>query len=161
MQDSLVASNKSNAIVSPLQLVISRFQKQFPTQGWVAVVVANMLYLMYFKSKKCVHIRSLQLEIALKREDLEAIALVEWQRDMLRTQLNSEQLHWLCLMPVAAASNVSSAFLKPLQWHTANSAYLHDKDNTAYLGEQTDVRVELSEVKLTAWCSVQCAEKPL
>lgn len=161
MQDTIVASNKVGSIVSPLQLILSRFQNQFPAHGWLAVVVANTLYLMCFKNKKCVHFRSLQLEIALKTEALQAIALVEWRRDMLRTQQNSEQLHWLCLMPIAAASKANSALLKPLQWHLANTADMHNAESTAYLDNQTDVLVELSEVKLTAWCALQCAEKQL
>ena len=161
MQDAIVASNKVGAIVSPLPLILSRFQNQFPSHGWLAVVVANTLYLMCFKNKKCVHFRSLQLEIALKTEELQAIALVEWRRDMLRTQQNSEQLHWLCLMPIAAASKANSACLKHLQWHPANTANMHNAESTAYLDDQTDVLVELSEVKLAAWCALQCAEKQL
>ena len=161
MQDAIVASNKVVSIVSPLQLILSKFQKQFPVHGWLAVVVANTLYLIFFKNKKCVHFRSLQLEIALKTEELQAIALVEWRRDMLRTQQNSEQLHWLCLMPNAAASKASSAFLKPLQWHLANTAYIREAETTAYSGSQSDVQIDLSEVKLTAWCAVQCVENQL
>lgn len=161
MQGANVASNKVVSIVSPLHLILSKFQKQFPVNGWLAVVVANTLYLIFFKNKKCVHFRSLQLEIALKAEELQAIALVEWRRDMLRTQQNSEQLHWLCLMPIAAASNANSALLKPLQWHPVNTADMRDAESTIYSGNKTEECVELSEVKLAAWCALQCAEKLL
>ena len=158
-RDAHAASNKACSIVSPLQLILARFLKQFPAHGWLSVVVANTLYLMFFKNKTCVHFRSLQLKPALSTADMQAIALVEWQRDMLRTQQNSEQLHWLCLMPIAAASHASSALLKPVQWHPANAADMRDAESKACLGNQADVRVELSEVKLVAWCALQCAEK--
>ena len=160
MQDAIVTSNRVVSIVSPLQLILSKFQKQVPVHGWFAVVVANTLYLIFFKNKKCMHFRSLQLEIALKAEELQAIALVEWRRDMLRTQQNSEQLHWLCMMPNAAVSKASSAFLKPLQWHLAK-ADMCEAETTAYLGNQSDVQIDSSEVKLAAWCALQCAEKLL
>jgi hypothetical protein len=157
MQDTIVVSNKASAIVSPLQLILSKFQKQFPSHGWLAVVTANTLYLMNFKNKQCVHFHSLQLAIDLKIEELQTIALVEWQRDMLRTQQNSEQLHWLCLMPIFGAVNVSSALLKPLQWHPINTTDIRDFETTAHTNIKRDAQIDLSEVKLTAWCAVQCA----
>jgi hypothetical protein len=157
MQDTIVVSNKASAIVSPLQLILSKFQKYFPSHGWLAVVTANTLYLMYFKNKQCVHFRSLQLATDLKIEELQTIALVEWQRDMLRTQQNSEQLHWLCLMPLLAASNLTSALLKPLQWHPINTTEIRDFETAAHADIKRDVQSDLSEVKLTAWCAVQCA----
>lgn len=161
MQDTIVVSNKASAIVSPLQLVFSKFQKQFPSHGWLAVVAANALYLMNFKNKQCVHFRSLQLAIDLKIEELQTIALVEWRRDMLRTQQNSEQLHWLCLMPIFGAVNVSNALLKPLQWHPINTTDICDFETTADSGVKPDVQTDLSEVKLAVWCAVQCAETQL
>jgi hypothetical protein len=159
--DIHTTSKKSSSIASPLQLILSRFQKQLPSDGWLSVVVACTLYLMYFKGKKCLHFRSLQLETALKAEALQAIALVEWQRDKLRTQLNSDQLYWLCLMPVVTASKTSSALLKPLQWNSVNTVELRDVDSSVSLGHQTDARIELSEVKLTAWSAWQCVQKQL
>lgn len=161
IQTTLAASNKVGAIVSPLQLILSKFQKQVPTQGWLAVAVANTLYLMYFSNQKLVHFRSLQLENAFKAEELQKIALVEWQRDMLRTQLNSEQLHWLCWMPIDAVSNPGNALLKPLQWHRANTQDVQDVENKTYLGSQTNVQIDLSEAKLVAWCAVQCSDRQL
>jgi hypothetical protein len=157
MQDTIVVSNRASAIVSPLQLILSKFQKQFPYQGWLAVVTANTLYLMNFKNKQCVHFRSLQLAIDLKIEELQTIALVEWQRDMLRTQQNSEQLHWLCLMPIQNAANLSNSLLKPLQWHPINTTDIRDFETAAHTDIKRDAQIDLSEVKLAAWCAVQCA----
>jgi hypothetical protein len=154
-------SKKLSSVVSPLQLILSRFQKQLPSDGWLSVVVANTLYLMYFKSKRCLHFRSLQLETALKTEALQTIALVEWQRDKLRTQLNSDQLHWLCAMPMTTTSKTSNALLKPLHCEPAHPIELCDVESNLSLSYQPDARVELSEVKLTAWCALQCEQKQL
>jgi hypothetical protein len=146
-----------DTIVSPLQLMFSKFQKQFPARGWLAVIASNTLYLMYFKDKKCVHFRSLPLAVDLKIEELQTIALVEWQRDMLRTQQNSEQLHWLCLMPLQNAANLSNSLLKPLQWHPINTTDIRDFGAAAHTDIKQDAKIDLSEVKLAAWCAVQCA----
>ena len=160
-QDVNFASNKAYSFVNPLQLVIARFRKQFPSDGWLSVVVANTLYLMFFKNTKYIHLRSLKLKTVSSTVDIQTVALVEWQRDKLRTQLNSEQLHWLCFMPIVAASNVSSALLKPLQWAPANTTDMHEAESKTSLGSKNDLHVELSEVKLTAWCALQCGEKQL
>lgn len=160
-RDVQATSNKSCSIVSPLQLIIARFQNQFPSHGWLSIVVSNTIYLMFFKNKKCIHFRSLQLETALSTVDIQAIALVEWQRDKLRTQLNSDQLFWLCLMPNVAASTASNALLKPLDWHPADTTDMREAQSKTNSGSLNVVGYELSEVKSTAWCALQCGDKQL
>jgi hypothetical protein len=59
------------------------------------------------------------------------------------------------------ASKTSSALLKPLQWNSVNTVELRDVDSSVSLGHQTDARIELSEVKLTAWSAWQCVQKQL
>jgi hypothetical protein len=161
MSDGNSEINNASSIVSPFQLILSSFRKQLPNDGWLSVVVANTLYLMYFENNRCMHFRSLQLETSLRTEELHTIALVEWQRDRLRTQLNSDQLYWLCAMPLVAAHQASSALLKPLHWQSTQPTQLHDVESKVALGHESDVPVELSEVKLTAWCAWQCAQKQL
>ena len=150
--------NISAYITSPLQLILASFQRQLPSNGWLAIAVANTLYLMYFKSKACQHFRSLQLKAGLGTEEIQAIALMEWQRDMLRTQQKSDQLLWLCMLPIGSSANVNSVLLKPLQWHSTNASSLLDMAGNDASFIPMDSPSALSEVKLAAWCAFQCAE---
>jgi hypothetical protein len=157
-QPSTSSLNVSACITSPLHLVLSRFKQEVPSNGWLAVAVANTLYVMYFKSKSCLHFRSLQLKVALDEANIQDIAVVEWQRDMLRTQQKSDQLHWLNMMPTAVSSNAKNALLKPIRLHTINAPSLLDIDNNDISLGSVDSRGALNEVKLAAWCAFQCAE---
>jgi hypothetical protein len=155
---SIRPSNICTSITNPLKLILLRFQKQLPSNGWLAVAAANTLYLMHFNKKTCLHFRSLQLEAVLSVEDIETIALTEWQRDMLRTQLTSDRLHWLCMMPLSESVNVKSSLLSPIERHSKNMPLLLNSDGTDALLPLVDSRTDLSEVKLTVWCALQCAE---
>jgi hypothetical protein len=157
-QPNTSSLNFSASITSPLHLVLSRFKRQLPSHGWLAIAVANTLYLMYFKSKACQHFRSIQLKAALGTEEIQAIALVEWQRDMLRTQQKSDQLHWLCMLPTGSSANANSVLLKPLQWYSTNATSLLDMAGNDASFIPMDSPSALSEVKLAAWCAFQCAE---
>lgn len=157
-QPSTSSLNVSACITSPLNLVLSRFKQEVPSNGWLAVAVANTLYVMYFKRKSCLHFRSLQLKVALDEANIQDIAVVEWQRDMLRTQQKSDQLHWLNMMPTAVSSNAKNALLKPIRLHTVNAPSLLDIDNSNISLGSVESRGALNEVKLAAWCAVQCAE---
>jgi hypothetical protein len=157
-QPSTSALNFSATITSPLHLVLSRFKQQVPSNGWLAVAVANTLYVMYFKSKSCLHFRSLQLKVALNEADIQDIAVVEWQRDMLRTQQKSDQLHWLNMMPTAVLSNAKNALLKPIRLHSINAPSLLDIENNDISLGSVSTRGALNEVKLAAWCAFLCTE---
>jgi hypothetical protein len=157
-QPSTSSLNVSTSITSPLHLVLSRFKQQVPSNGWLAVAVANTLYVMYFKSKSCLHFRSLQVKVALNAEDIQDIAVVEWQRDMLRTQQKSDQLHWLCMMPTGVSKNTKNALLKPMLSHPINAPSLLDIDNNDISLGSVDPHGALNEVKLAAWCALMCTE---
>lgn len=158
-QPSTSALNLSVCITSPLHLALARFKQQVPSNGWFAVVVANTLYVMYFKNKTCLHFRSLQLKVALSEEDIQDIAVVEWQRDMLRTQQKSDQLHWLCMMPAGVSKNAKNALLKPIRLHPISAPSLLGIENSDIFLYPVDSRGALHEVKLAAWCAQMCAER--
>lgn len=157
-QRNIDSLNICTSITSPLQLILFRFEKQLPSNGWLAVAAANTLYLMYFNNKKCLHLRSLQLKNASSAEDVETTALTEWQRDMLRTQRTSDQLHWLCMMPSRVSVSTKSSLLNPIEKHSTNASILFDSDGNGASLRLIDFRTELSEVELAAWCELQCAE---
>ena len=157
-QRSIRPLNIITSITSPLQLILFRFQKQLPSNGWLAVTAANTLYLMYFNNEKCLHLRSLQLKTASSAEDIEAVALTEWQRDMLRTQQTSDQLHWLCMMPPSVSVSTKSSLLNSIEKYSKNTSILLDIDGNDASLRLMNSPTELSEVKLAAWCALQCVE---
>jgi hypothetical protein len=157
-QSASATLNTLSCITSPLQLIMSSFQKELPASGWLAIVAANTLYLMHFENKTCFHFRSLQLKTALSAEEVQNISLVEWQRDMLRTQKKSDQLHWLCMLPTGVSANAKNALLKPLQWRSSHEVSLMDFSDGDTSPNSTDLSIGLSEVRQAAWCAFQCEE---
>jgi hypothetical protein len=160
-RNSRAMFNPLSSITSPLQLTLSKFQKILPADGWIAVLVSGTLYLMYFKTSQCMHFRSLNLSETLRIEDLQAAAIAEWQRDSLRTQLYSDQLHWLCVMPLATPSKTNNPLLMHLNWESANTTELLNVINSTYTDPLSEVPADLYEVKLTAWSAWQCVQTAL
>jgi hypothetical protein len=145
-------------ITSPLQLILTGFKEELPANGWLAIAVANTLYVMYLKGKICLHFRSLQLHTGVSEEDIQATALVEWQRDMLRTQHSSNQLHCLSMMPTRVPVTSNSVLLKPISWPIQKVSGLLDMQGNDVFLNAIDSSADLSEVKQAAWCALQCSE---
>lgn len=157
-QNTSATLNTVSCITSPLQLIMSSFHKKLPSSGWLAIAVANTLYLMHFENKACSHFRSIQLKTALSTEEVQNIALVEWQRDILRTQKKSDHLNWMCMLPTGVSANAKNVLLKPLQWRPSHEVSLIDFADGDISPNSTDSGIGFSEVKLVAWCAVQCEE---
>lgn len=150
--------NMAGSLTSPLRLIWSSYKNQLPINGWLAIAAANTMYLIYFKNNTCIYFRSLQLQGGANAEDIQHIALTEWQRDMLRTQHTSNQLHWLCLMPTEAVVKIASYHLMPLQRQSRNTSISPDFESDDLDAFSLDGRFALSEVRQTAWCALQCLE---
>jgi hypothetical protein len=145
-------------ITSPLQLILTGFKRELPANGWLAIAVANSLYVMYLKGKVCLHFRSHKLHTGVSAEDMQATALVEWQRDMLRTQQRSDQLNWLPMMPTRVPATSKSVLLKPVSWQIQKIPGLLDIEGNDVFLNAIDSNADLSEVKLAAWCAFQCSK---
>jgi hypothetical protein len=157
-QQSRRAAAITPNITSPLQLILRGFKQKLPANGWLAIAVANTMYVMYLKEKICLYFRSLQLHIGVSVEDMQATAIVEWQRDMLRTQQRSDQLHWLSMLPTRVPTTSKSVLLKPISWQIQKIPDLLDMQGNDVFLNAIDSSSELSEVKQAAWCAFQCSE---
>ena len=117
--DNHQAVRYRSAVAQPLLLALSRFRKQLPKEGWLALVLAGEVHLMHRHSGHLTRLRNLRLPADASPARIQALALEEWQREMLRSQLPGEHLNWLDLLPCQRASAESTS-LRLIAW-TANS----------------------------------------
>lgn len=104
-----------SAVTQPLLLALSRLQKQLPKDGWLALVLAGELHLMHRRAGHLTRLRSLRLPTDGSTARIQSIALEEWQREVLRSQLRGDVLHWLDLMPLDS-SPADTALLRTIKW---------------------------------------------
>lgn len=137
--DDRAAGRYRSAVAQPLLLALSRFRKQLPEEGWLALVLAGELHLMHRHRGHLTRLRNLRLPADGSPDRIQALALEEWQREMLRSQLPGDQLSWLELTSPARAST-DAALLRRIAW-------------TANLGVPAPPRFVISEspAHQTAW----------
>lgn len=82
---------------SPLTLTLQPGGSQLPREGWCALAVVDRLYVMYRRAGRTMNLRSVRLPPACTPEQAQTLAVQEWQREMLRTQMTGEALAWLAL----------------------------------------------------------------
>lgn len=140
-----------SAVAHPLLLALSRFPKQLPKDGWLALVLAGELHLMHRHRGHLTRLRNLRLPADASPSRIQALALEEWQREMLRSELPGDQLNWLDLMP--RQRNAAEATpLRLIAW-TANSRV--PAPPLLALSETAAPHTALDEAMQTAWTAEQ------
>lgn len=142
--------NTRHQIYSPLQLVLRSFKRQLPALGWLALVIADALYLICFEKNQIQYLRGLPLSPALVPTDLQSLAMTEWRREMLRTNKLSDQLHYLNVTHQKHTSRMPLAGLKLVEW-TPRGNILDIK-----IQQEFEQIVGLHELEQTLWCAMQC-----
>ena len=150
--DNSVAGKYRSAVAQPLLLALSRFRKQLPKDGWLALVLAGEVHLMHRQRGQSTRLRNLRLPPDASPARIQALALEEWQREMLRSELPGDQLSWLDLMSPPHASP-DAAPLRRIAWiaharlpaplvptfsneTSAPETAFHDAMQTAWTAEQ-------------------------
>lgn len=144
-------ANTNNQICSPLQLALRSFKHQLPASGWLALVIADTLHLMFFENKQIQNLRCLALSSKLATTDLQSLALTEWRREMLRSNKLSDQLQYLNLTSQDHSNLTMPAGLKRVKW----TPKLMGIDEA--IQESTPSAVGIHELEQTLWCALQCA----
>jgi hypothetical protein len=133
-------------------LALQAQQRHIPRSGWLAVVLANTLYLVRLEHQRIVTLRSLRMAAQASASQTQQTAVEEWTREMLRTQMHTPVLHWLCLMPqVAGTAHLPS--LQVLPWEP--SPQIPTLPQSLGELETQDIAAEhVQEVLSTAWCAL-------
>lgn len=152
----LSQGGKHGLILSPLTLALERFKQQIPASGWLAMTVAGELSISQWTGGRISRLRSVRLPAGSTPEAAQALAMNEWQRELLRSQDSSGHLNWLCLMP---GSSQESNFpeIRPIRW--TPSPRLTAPPLLGTPGAFTESQAALNEAMLTAWSGQQLLEK--
>lgn len=125
---------------TPLRLVQQHWQTQWPQTGWLAVAVAQRLYVQRRVAGRMESLRSVRWPGASTLEALQVLAGQEGRREMLRVDSGQEDLHWLALCE-GGEQAAAHAALKTLRWHNANG--------------MPAVALDAPEAMQAAWCARQ------
>lgn len=131
------------ALHTPLLLAQQQGQTQWPQTGWLAVAVAQRLYVQRREAGRMVSLRSVRWPGASSLKTLQTLAAQEGRREMLRVDSGQENLHLLALFEGGdkAAEHES---LKTLPWRPA--------------GKMPTAPLDAPEAVQAAWCARQCLE---
>lgn len=150
--DNSAAGRYRSEVAQPLLLALSQFRKQLPKDGWLALVLAGEVHLMHRQRGQLTRLRNLRLPADGSPARIQALALEEWQREMLRSELPGDQLSWLDLMSRPHAS-ADAALLRPIAW-IAN-ARLPAPLVPTFLNETPAHQAAWYEAMQTAWTAEQ------
>lgn len=152
---SVIKRDKRCSIYSSLTLALARFKAQLPNNGWLALAIAGELNIMHWAEGRMTRLRSTHLPIDSTAASAEALAVTEWQREMLRAQNNSPYLHWLCLLPnanaVSPASNLSA--IQPIEWTPSERVPIPQRPGN--IVESGEEQVAPLEAMHAAWSAQQ------
>lgn len=148
----VMTPGKGNSIHTPLTLALAHFEGQLPNSGWLALAIAGELCIMRRTAERVTRLRSLRLPVNSTPESAEALAIAEWQREVLRSQDSSLHLHWLCLMPDNGAKVYSSA-VQAIEW--THSKQLIAPASANFEDQSSEDQIALQETMQTAWCGQQ------
>lgn len=128
---------------TPLLLAQQQGQAAWPQNGWLAVAVAQRLYVQRREAGRMVSLRSVRWPAASTLETLQVLAAQEGRREMLRGDSGQDDLHWLawCEGGDKAAEHAS---LKTLGWRAT--------------GGMPAVPLDAPEAVQAAWCARQYLE---
>ena len=140
-----------SAVAQPLLLALSRFRKQLPKDGWLALVIAGELHIMHRHRCHLTRLRNLRLPANASPARIQALALEEWQREMLRSELPGDHLNWLDLMP-RQRNSAEATPLRLIAW-TANSRV--PAPPLLARSETAAPHMALDEAMQTAWTAEQ------
>jgi hypothetical protein len=137
-------------------LVLQNCHAIIPRTGWLAVVVAQSLYLLQLKTRSVLSLRSMRLPLLADAMQSLHTAKEEWVREKLRSCSDAPTLSCLYLHPDVAPSAIPTGL-------TLLSAQMNARipvPHTAYTSSEvasTDLTLyELrQEALLTAWCARQ------
>ena len=121
-------SQKKTDTVSLLPLVLQKLKHLFPSDGWMAIVLADRFYLLQREQGVNVSMRTSRLP-GPPSASCEVLVLQEWQREMLRTQNYTENLYCLDAtpgphqaIPPAQLSETFPSQLITLRWTSRTQA---------------------------------------
>lgn len=128
------------ALHTPLLLAQRRWQALWPQTGWLALAVARYLYILRREDGRMVSLRSLPWGTADTLQVLQAQAMQEARREMLRAGGGPEDLYWL---PLAEGGDRVQAIpgLKPVPWQVD--------------GTKLAMAWDAPEALQAAWCALQ------
>lgn len=150
--ETLGKNRRQAMTMSPLTLALSRFDKQLPKDGWIAILVAGVLHLTHRIHCRLTTLRSVRMQAQTTPAQAAALAEREWQREMLRTQKVSTELFWLSIMPYGQHTPESPA-LRAIPWAPLAEVPLPELRHSAPLTDHPGPAVH--EAVLTAWCCQQ------
>lgn len=146
----------SHCICSPLQLAMATFKPSLPQQGWVALMAADALNLMYFELGRLSYFRSIQLPKQQTAEELQALVIAEWRRDMLRTQFKADHLHWLGLTDETQDILAAVSEIRPMASNIGASLTFLPNKPEGLSGSNTIASGDLDEAQQAVWCALRC-----
>ena len=146
----------SRGVYSPLQLAMSTFKPSLPQQGWVALLTVDTLNLMHFELGRLGYFRSIQLPQRQSSEELQALVVAEWRRDMMRTQFKTDHLYWLGLTDATQNILATVSEIRLLASNIGTRLTFMSKNQDG-LSESTAIKyVDLNEAQQAVWCALQC-----
>lgn len=122
-------------------LLLAQQQAAWPQNGWLAVAVAQRHYVQRRESGRMASLRSVRWPDASTLDALQAQAVQEARREMLRAGCGQEELHWLALC-AGGDQAVTHTDLKSLTWSEGLPA----------------VSLDAAEAVQAAWCARQWVE---
>jgi hypothetical protein len=137
-------------------LVLQHTHAAIPRTGWLALVIAQSLYVMQLEARSVLSLRVVRLPSQADAARILHTAKEEWTREMLRSDSHATTLSCLYLHPGATPSVMPAGLqLLPTQMSTrspAQPAATTSPDNTSTGSVSTEL---LQEAVLTAWCAQQ------
>jgi hypothetical protein len=139
-----------------VSLVLQHYHAAIPRTGWLALVIAQSLYVMQLQARSVLSLRVVRLPFQADTAHVLHTAKEEWTREMLRSDSHATTLSCLYLHPDATPSVMPAGLqLLPTQMSTrspAPPAATTSLDNASTVSISSEL---LQEAVLTAWCAQQ------
>jgi hypothetical protein len=135
---------------------LAHYHSVIPSTGWLALVIAQSLYVLQLQARAVVSLRVVRLPLLADVTHILNAAKEEWTREMLRSNSSANTLFCLCVHPNAAPTVVPAG----LQWLPTQMAACIPIPSTV-LSSAEDARIGsasselLQETLLTAWSAEQ------
>jgi hypothetical protein len=139
-----------------VSLVLQHYHAAIPRTGWLALVIAQSLYVMQLQTRSILSLRVVRLPTQADAAHILHTAKEEWTREMLRSDSHATALSCLYLHPGATPSVMPAGLqLLPTRMSKrspAPPAATTFLDNTSTGSVSSEL---LQEAVLTAWCAQQ------
>ncbi len=135
---------------------LAHYRSVIPSTGWLALVIAQSLYVLQLKSGAVLSLRSLRLPLLADAAEILSTAKEEWKREMLRSDSSATTLVCLYLHPDTVPS-VLPAGLQILPTQLSARLPAFSAAQPLLNGARTDSAPSepLQETLLTAWSAQQ------